>query len=780
MKSESLPTRSYPNEKDASFALFHFTGNVGSIEKFVVNGINQYSADEIEKIKQTEMDLATKISKNAWLTFRGSKERIEVPDKALCCSLAISSSVPEDKLKIKFFDTSSLMRGVGIVMEDPKKVLVPHADYFAFNSGGNLPPNLVKKNFLDPSSKVELRKTDLRRGDASLSKPARVAFYSARLPSFPVTNYASYSHESKEVLENKGGEKGFFNFARNFYRTSLRGQSRHDKPKWNRKSKYYPLDKGNNKRPEANYTELLVYQKKGEDNPITGVVLNIDVLRFGKDDLEKLKALFEKNQNLALYIYDSSLERDFIRKVESLDEIKSHLDLIKANLSGVGSCFELTESNRSSIAKANSELPVFRNQILKESSALGVDLSSSPVPQVDLSASPALAPPPPKVATLQEDVKRSFRDFYAGLDTKDEALKLLSFLWGGGSDVFEYDKLKNQLAEKHKEKYTGSKEEILGKALGAINEFNRQSAIEKLQELNQKEAEGADKKTTDFVQNYHQIHSELGLNKFLEKDEFDLGKKEMLTFVGTKDKSERLKKIDELRGVFEGEVKDIDILSFFSEIQNQENNQSGSNFKKNLREIWDRHEEIMKRQISNPQHAPKDDYADNLKAVARRDFLLLAIDSMENQEHKVRLEEYVKTNYKEGCFLKSFGGLVKTLSAPASAPHHESKEEKRNRQCNEFLNWIDYFKKEDIKPYIEGGAIIGGFGGGLIGGGLCVSALGVGAILSTPIIMPVVVGVSVGVGVGVVGGLVVGAIVKNANATQLSGECAMRDPLNKN
>ena len=38
-------------------------------------------------------------------------------------------------------------------------------------------------------------------------------------------------------------------FALNFYRTSLRGESKHDKPKWNRESKYYKLDQENQKRP---------------------------------------------------------------------------------------------------------------------------------------------------------------------------------------------------------------------------------------------------------------------------------------------------------------------------------------------------------------------------------------------------------------------------------------------------------------------------------------------------------------------------------------------------
>ena len=161
---------------------------------------------------------------------------------------------------------------------------------------------------------------------------------------------------------------------------------------------------------------------------------------------------------------------------------------------------------------------------------------------------------------------------------------------------------------------------------------------------------------------------------------------------------------------------------------------------------------------------------EEVKKVARRDFLLLAIEAIENQEYKKTLEDFVKSNYRDSEFLKKFkkeAGSIYIVEnsktpplarAPAPPPPLESEKEKSKSQCNEFLDCMDYFQKGNGRPYLEGGALIGGFGGGLIGGGLCVSALGVGAILSAPIIMPVVVGVSVGVAVGAVGGLVVGAI----------------------
>ena len=138
---------------------------------------------------------------------------------------------------------------------------------------------------------------------------------------------------------------------------------------------------------------------------------------------------------------------------------------------------------------------------------------------------------------------------------------------------------------------------------------------------------------------------------------------------------------------------------------------------------------------------------------------------MENQEHKAKLEECVKINYNDDQFLEKFYSKAKGLLPP-----HES--ETSNQKSNEnksgfFDEYGDYFLGGEGRKYVEYGAIIGGVGGGLILGGLCVSALGAGVILSAPIIIPVVAGVAGGVAVGVAVGVVAGTIIKNAKKDNL-------------
>jgi len=230
-----LPTKepkTYPNEKNANFALFHFTSSVGAIEKLVTEGINKASADGIEqyqnKAKESTNDIKIRLLANPKFTSLDSNLS---PPKALCCSLAISSPVQEDQLKIKFYNNHSVnFKGVGVVIEDPKKVLVPHADYYAYRSGGILPLPLTKRELLGLDEHFKIKPHFLRKRGEGLDKPVRMGVMART--SFgvdSVTNYASWSREEKRVLENHGGEMGFENFAKNFYRTSMWGRSEHGK-----------------------------------------------------------------------------------------------------------------------------------------------------------------------------------------------------------------------------------------------------------------------------------------------------------------------------------------------------------------------------------------------------------------------------------------------------------------------------------------------------------------------------------------------------------------------
>ncbi len=760
MKIGSTLPQEYPNEKDANFALFHFVSSVDAIEKLVTEGINKASADEIERYKNK----AEQSAKEAKVKFLLSQEWTSFgsdlsPPKALCCSLAISSSAQEDQLKIKFYDNHFVhFKGVGVAIEDPKKVLVPHADYYAYGSKGILPLQLTKETLSGLSEHYIIKPNDLRKLDKGLKKPVRMGFMGRiHLGVHSVTNYASWSREDKGKLENRGGEGGFMNFARNFYRTSLCGRSKYDDTKFGRKSKYYSLNPSTKKRPEANYTELLVYQKKEENNPVNGVVLNMDVLRFGNGDVEKLKALFTKNQNLALYIYDTKLEKDCIRKIIDTKEILSYLENIKNKMERGGAGFIYifqSEESRIEIENLNSSLKPLDNKILATE-----DLAPAPAPAPVPAPVPVIAPA--HTLSPKEKITEKFIGFYNSLDSKEKVIKFLKFLWGGGSDNNDYDVLKNGLANELKEIYTGDDSQKNIKALKLINEVNRERAIAKLMELNQAESDVAKKKETEnFIATYRQIYSQHKLDIFLEQDEFDLGKQEMLIFVATKNKSNRLSKIDELQKLFKDDghqVKDIEILSFLNSLQPDSDSPIAVQTQ-SLQKIWMEHESSL---VSLG-------YKEEVKKIARRDFLLLAIEAMEKQVNKTSLEEYIKINYKETEFLKNFATKVEPIltaktsrNPPAGiAPPPEFNQQKRNRQCNDFLDLVDYFKDDEGKSYLEGGALIGGVGGGLIGGGLCVSALGVGAILSAPIIMPVVVGASVGVAVGAVGGLVVGAIAK--------------------
>ncbi len=734
-------TKTYPNEKDANFALFHFTSSVGAIEKLVTEGINKASADEIEQYqnnaKQSTNDIKIKLLANPEFTHVDPKLS---PPKALCCSLAISSPVQEDQLKIKFYNNHSVnFKGVGVVIEDPKKVLVPHADYYAYRSGGILPLPLTKVELLGFKD-FEIKGDGLRKRDKGLNKPVRMGVMARiRLGVDSVTNYASWSREEKKELENHGGEKGFLNFANNFYRTSMWGRSEYEEKKFARTSKYYPLDTQSGKRPEASYTELLVYQKEGGGNPIKGVVLNIDALRFGNDDIEKLKDLFLKNPNLALYIYDTRLEHDCIRKIEDTEKIVEYLNLIEANkASSHGRSFSLKVDSNDILNKNNS-LPVLNNPILRESreDAIASAPAHAPAPAPALAPAPAPAPAP---ANPKEIVTEKFQEFYCNLNSEDKTKEFLKFLWGGGSANHDYDNLKIALADQLKETYTGDDVEKKGKALQLINEVNRERAIEKLMELNSAETDPEKKQRTEnYIATYRQIYRQHKLDIFLEQDEFDLGKKEMATFATSEgDKSGRLKEVDKLKECFEGanKIEDTEILSFFSSLT-----LARDDSKTKLGTIWLEHNNKMSA------------YEDNLKKVAQRDFLLLAIDAMENQGNKARLAEHVKSNYRNDSFLDSFGGFARDLLTPAPVPAQSP------QQSNDIVNSTLY------------GALIGaGVGFGV---GLCVSALGAGIVLSAPVVAPVVatalVGAAIGVGVGAVAGWASG-VIENAKAIQVDAK----------
>jgi len=748
-------TKTYPNEKDANFALFHFASSVDAIEKLVTEGINKASADEIEQYQ----DKAKESEDRRKVNFLANPEWTCLdpnlsPPKALCCSLAISSPVQEDQLKIKFYNNHSVnFKGVGVVIEDPKKVLVPHADYYAYRSGGILPFPLTKGELLGFKD-FKIKGDGLRKRDEGLEKPVRMGVMARiHLGVDSVTNYASWSREEKRVLENRGGENGFLNFAKNFYRTSMCGKSRHDNHKLGRENrkKYYLFDSQREKRQEASYTELLVYQKTGEENPIAGVVLDMKVLTLNRNGLNNLKQLFRTNPNLALYIYDTRLENDCIRKIEDKTQIQDYLDFIGTNAKEEGTVLKFSSDE---IAQKNQSLSVFDNKILATD-----DLAPAPAP----APTPALAPKP---KNPKEIVSERFKVFYSNLNSKDKTKEFLKFLWGGGNANDDYDNLKIALAEQLKETYTGDNDaEKKRKALQLINEVNRERAIEKLMELNSTETD-SDKKlrTENYIATYRQIYRQHKLDIFLEQDEFDLGKKEMATFATSEGgKSGRLKEIDKLKDYFEGKnkIEDTEILSFFSSLSSAE-----VDSKKALRKIWKGHND----EIEN--------YEDNLKNVARRDFLLLAIDAMENQGHKARLAEHVKSNYRNDSFLDSFGGLARELTdkdklpllasalppppapAPVSAPPPVSAPVSAPAQAQ----LQSPQQPNDIAKSTLYGALIGaGVGFGV---GLCVSALGAGIVLSAPLVATALVGAAIGVGVGAVAGLASG-VIENARAIQV-------------
>jgi hypothetical protein len=269
----------------------------------------------------------------------------------------------------------------------------------------------------------------------------------------------------------------------------------------------------------------------------------------------------------------------------------------------------------------------------------------------------------------------------------------------------------------------------------------------------------------EFIATYRQIYDQHKLNNFLEEDEFSLGKIEMTTFVSFGEESRRVTMINELKRFLEddtNQINDIQILSFFSSVSSRVDDPGMG-----LEKIWSEHNELI------------DFYYDNQKKVALREFLLLVIDAMKNQERKASLEKFVKTKYKEDNFLDFFATEVKMVSPPtrvsapptplvsASTPPLPLGSAPPPIQSTTLGEVYAEQESSIITNYALGGALIGaGLG---IGTGLLVSALGAGIVLSAPVVATVLVGATIGIGVGAVAGLTLG-MVQNACANRITNE----------
>ncbi len=722
----------YQNEQNANFALFHFTKSVDAIEKMLVEGINQSSTDEIEEFLEKSNVKHSEFSKWYPLLFWQSLLRnstiSKVPPRPLCCSLAISSDIPEDQLKIKFFENSSpLFQGIGIVIEDSNKVLVPHADYFAYNSGGILPPTLTK----DQISEEIKYKLIQRDKEKNKEKPVR-AGYLGRLHHgvYPITNYASWSREDKKELDNKGGKKGFLNFAKNFYRTSLYGASKH-KNTLKIRTKYYPRDSSSGQRPTANYTEVMVYQEEGKENPVTGVVLNMQSLACQPADFDKLKELFNKNPNFALYIYDTNLEANFVRKITDQARIAEYLDFIKSSMQN-GKLDYDTNPQKTIIRQLNQSLPALDNKILAPQASL--QSGSSPI---DSSPAGTLSPESKEKPNIniKEEIKKEFKGFQDGLKTSDSVIDFLKYLWGSNIDIQNYDTVKEKCVERFKDKYIRDQENSVRKL---VNEINRELAIQKLSELNSQETDDSKKTSTqEFLNNYRKIYSKHQFDKYLQQDEFEARKTEMLTLTTTKLIPERFKKFEDLETALDSADSKIDdsiILDFLKSLKDTEPEEKSTKDDSNiLKKLWKEHQDSMS------------SYESSHKKVFARDFLLQIINSLKQKETKDKLEQFINTNYQQDNFLNNL----------ADKPNKIQSIPQENQESN-------------TSNYVISGALIGAGAGIGIGAGLCVSALGAGIVLSAPVVATVVVGAVIGIGAGaVIGGVVGQKILENPNGLKL-------------
>ena len=435
--------------------------------------------------------------------------------------------------------------------------------------------------------------------------------------------------------------------------------------------------------------------------------------------------MFTKNPNLALYIYDTSLERDCIRKITEPQKIQDYLDFIAKKMQNYRLLYE-HHQDREEIKNRNQALDPLNNKIL-----------ATTLVEAEISPAPA-----PKTKSPQQQVEEEFKEFHNKLDTKEKVVTFLKFLWGGGSDNDEYDAIKNKLTETLKDKYTGNEARQKQEAAKFINGENRERAIARLEELNKAEVDEAkQQRTTKFIATYHQIYRQHKLDTFLEQDEFELGKFEMQIFFKEEKKSKRVQAIDELEEFLnKSTINDSQILDFLKFV----NNDVGVDDKDSLKTMWKKHEDslfLFKKE--------------DTKKVARRDFLLLAIEAMESQENKQILQDFVKTNYKEEDFLTKFSDQANKINLPSPSPLHDTQPPSPLQENNM------------ITPIVAG-ALIG------VGAGLCVSALTVGIVFSAPSVITVVAVTALGVGVG----FLAGTIIEKAQASQLATEVVNNPALN--
>lgn len=394
--------------------------------------------------------------------FEGPASSYLSTNKA-CCATLIWSGV-KDQVPTTLFKDTKVASRVGVVL-DPTKIDVPHADFMAFNSGGIV----REENIKGADAKQNFK-------SKHLAKPGQIRVL--RSANWFATNHAKWNAEKKQAKSEASIETFAKNVWLKYHGTLKRGIGLFDSRRYGGQGK-------------MSYNEALCYRKKGGENPIDGVFINLEngfIQDLQQQEVDGVLDILSKNSHLKLYFYDSDSEDHIIRFCE--------------NAQGI-------EILRQGVAHIKNK--VFFNSLsclTKRKYGGGVKDAPRPAKKtVDFGS-----------AAKELLNTKSFANKISKLSF-DERKNLLLFSWGYDCDdpTNQYETLKTDFITQHKD------HDLTDHKLNQI--FNDQAREEIVKAI------AKEKKYEVFLAKYQKKMKELGLPAFLEDDAFKQAKNAMIKLI---------------------------------------------------------------------------------------------------------------------------------------------------------------------------------------------------------------------------------------------------------
>ena len=407
--------------------------------------------------------------------FEGPAKGYSFTNKA-CCATLIWSGSAGNQVPTKLFSENSVKSRVGVVL-DPTRVDVPHADFIARNSGGIFKQEQIKTDLSKDYPKITSKYVNK-------NKSGQLRFLRGGgegiIPFF-ATNHAKWDAEIKSAELVASIEI----FAKNVW-LKFHGTKK-EKLMFEGSERYGGKGK-------MRYNEALCYRKKGGENPIDGVFINLtngDIDGLKREEVDGVFEILRNNPRLKLYFYDSDSQDHIIRFCENaqgMEILQKGVDHIKTK-----SFFQTLKL-----------LTERKYEETKVSGALAASVKKTP----DLGQ---------KAREFLRE--KQFSSIFENL-TFEQRKKLLLYSWGANVEdpTRDYDNFKNEFKE----------QSIIDSNLEdhKLNQiFNDEARKEMIKIV------GKEGKYGVFLVKYQKKMEELGLPAFLSEEAFINAKSEMTALI---------------------------------------------------------------------------------------------------------------------------------------------------------------------------------------------------------------------------------------------------------